>query len=241
VSLGHEEDPRELPAYRVAEAAAYLQIPVSTLSSWVLGRPYATQRGPRRWKAIIELPDPSERALSFINLVEAHVLASIRRRHNVGFSAIRRALTFLREELPSPHPLADREFETDGADLLIQAFERTINASQDGQVVMRDMIEQYLKRIDRDPAGLAAKLYPFPGRAVTPDKPIVIDPWVSFGRPILSGTGVRTSAIGDRFQGGDTVEVLSDDYGLSSTQVQEAIRWELQLRAAAQYPDVFPR
>jgi hypothetical protein len=72
------DDLRELPAYSIAEAAHYLRIPIATLRSWVRGRHYPTEAGEKFFKPVIDLPDPNLASLSFVNLVEAHVLDAIR-------------------------------------------------------------------------------------------------------------------------------------------------------------------
>src|SRR5262245_1298631 len=51
-------DAREVPTYRIPEAAHYLRIPKATLSSWVVGRNYPTARGQRRFKPLITIADP---------------------------------------------------------------------------------------------------------------------------------------------------------------------------------------
>lgn len=70
---------------------------------------------------VIKLPQPDIPMLSFMNLVEAHVLGGIRRLENVPFVKVRLGLTYLEERAPSPHPLADWLFETDGANLFVRA------------------------------------------------------------------------------------------------------------------------
>jgi len=108
-----------------------------------------------------------------------------------------------------------------------------INLSQAGQVEMRDLVKAYLRRIERDLKGLPIKLYPFT-RKRDPDEPraIVIDPFVSFGRPVLSGTGIATAVVAERFKAGEPLESLAEDYGRSLLEIQEAIRCELPLEAA---------
>ena len=98
-------------------------------------------------------------------------------------------------------------------------------------------MEAHLKRIERDAQGIPQKLYPFthkrlfrPGE-VEP-RAVVIDPRVSFGRPIIVGTGIPTAIIAERYKAGESVEDLADDYGLESLQIQEAIRTELWVEAA---------
>jgi len=44
---------------------------------------------------------------------------------------------------------------------------------------------------------------------------VVIDPHVSFGRPVLAGTGIPTAVLAEQFKTGDPVLVLAKDYGAS--------------------------
>ena len=226
-------DLREMPAYGINEAAHYLGIPNATLRSWVLGRPYPTGAGERFFRPIIELPDKEERLLSFQNLVEAHVLDAIRRVHGVTFGRVRKAVEYLKTKLASKHPLAEQKFATDGVDLFVEVFGQLVNVSREGQLAIRDLIQAYLQRIERDPIGAPVRLYPFT-RERKPDEPkiIVIDPSISFGRPVLVGTGIATTIIAQRYKAGESVEELAEDYGRSRSDIEEAIRSELWLDAA---------
>lgn len=76
-------DARELPAYGITETAHYLRMPRATLRSWVVGRYYPTEAGRRFFAPVIGLPDKHRLLLSFMNLVEAHVLDATRREHEV--------------------------------------------------------------------------------------------------------------------------------------------------------------
>ena len=225
-------DPREVPAYTLAEAAYYLGVPLATLRSWVLGRHYPVANGGKFFSPIIEIAEKKKRLLSFVNLVEAHVLNAIRREHEIRLPTIRRAIAFLRNKLDSQHPLADRQFETDGLDLFIQEYGRLINISQAGQLAMRNVLEQFLKRVKRDAQGAPIKLYLFT-RSGAADEPlaVVVDPAVSFGRPVLEGTGIPTEILAQRYKAGDSLEALAEDYGRPRQEIEEAIRYEL-LKAA---------
>lgn len=227
------DDPRNLPAYRIVEAARYLNIPASTLRSWVSGQRYRTQAGSQFFQPVMTPSSKTPPLLSFFNLVEAHVLDAIRREHGISLPKIRVALNYLSRRFPSEHPLAIQEFESDGLNLFIEKFGQLINISQSGQLAMRAILEAYLRRIERDPLGFPCRLYPFV-RKGTPDEPraVVIDPFVSFGRPVLAGTGVPTAVIADRYKAGESIESLADDYGRSRLEIEDAIRSELQLEAA---------
>ncbi len=225
-------NPRELPAYGLTEAAHYLRIPIATLRSWVCGRFYPTESGRRFFKPLLELPDPELHSLSFVNLVEAHVLDAIRREHNIPLPKVRVALDYVKRRFDSPHPLADQKFQTDGAALFVARFGQLIAVTEAGQLAMKEMLAAHLRRLEHDADGLAARLFPFT-RKRQPDEPkiIVIDPWVSFGRPTIIGTGVATDIIAERYKAGESIDELAHDYGCERGHVEEAVRCELDLAA----------
>ncbi|MBP6824801.1 MAG: hypothetical protein KA368_24860, partial [Acidobacteria bacterium] len=196
----YKDDPREVPAYALPQAARCLKIPVGTLKTWVKGREYPVDGGSKRkfFKPVILLPNQRIQRLSFMNLVEAHVLNGIRRIENIPFRKVRQAIEYLEKKYPSKHPLADRLFQTDGVDLLIEDLGKLINVSRHGQIEMREIVDKYLRRIDRDPAKhLPIRLYPFLRSTHQAEEPlsVVIDPLVSFGQPTLVKTGIPTAVI----------------------------------------------
>lgn len=231
-------DVKEIPAYNILQASRYLKIPFETLRGWVRGRNRVDENGKRRFvEPVIKLPDRDRPSLSFVNLIEAHVLDGMRRQYGVPFGRIRRGLEFLEEKQPSKHPLADWLFQTDGVDLFIEHLHSYINISSQGQLVMKHVVGAFLHRIDRNLDGTPRQLFPFvkkPERIRDKDvnvleqqpRPVVINPFISFGKPILVGTGIPTAIIAERFQAGDSIELLSTDYDLSPEQIQKAIRYE---------------
>ena len=229
-----DQDVRELPAYGVAEAAHYLLVPRATLRSWVAGMSYGSDGERRFFKRVIHPAATSPVALSFINLIEAHVLAAIRRRHRVDMPAVRRTIDFLKREFGSAHPLADHKFETDGVNLFISHYGGFISVSQGGQLAVREFLEAHLRRIDRDDKGFPLRLYPFTRVDETEQpKNIVIDPFISFGKAVITGTGISTDIVAERFKAGESADELASDYGCASEKIEEAIRCELSLAEAA--------
>lgn len=222
------QDPRELPAYSIPEAAHYLRLPVATLRTWVRGRYYPTLRGRQRFEPVIYPADTQRALLSFVNLIEAHVLAAIRRQHQVPFPKVRSALQYLAHHFPSQHPLADQSFATDGLHLFVEKFGQLIAISNEGQLNMRHMLEAHLRRIERDISGLAVKLYLFTRQdeSVTSPRVVVVDPRIAFGRPVLVGTRIPTEIIYQRFEAGESIVQLADDYGRTSSEIEEALRCE---------------
>ncbi len=237
-------DPREMPLYSISQAACYLSIPTATLRSWTLGRKYPVGRQGelRDFKPIIIPPDPNLSMLSFINLMEAHVLSGMRRIEGIPFYKVRDALEYLEGEWPSQHPLIEHNFETDGVDLFVRRLETLISVSGHGQAVITEVVSTYLRRIKRDLNLNAVRLVPFIrqepqslAKDVDIEEPekVFIDPLISFGRPVLAGTGIPTDVVADRFFAGEYIEDLAKDYGITPAQVQEAVWYESPTRKAA--------
>jgi len=168
-----------------------------------------------------------------MNVVEVHVLDAIRRQHQIRLPKIRQALRYLRQHFPSKHALAEQKFETNGLDLFIQRYGQLINISQSGQLAMRSLLEAHLQRIERDSQGVAIRLYPFTRKRL-PDEPrlVVLDPYMTFGRPALTSSGIATAMIAERYKAGESVDEIADDYGRDRLEIEEAIRCELQIEAA---------
>jgi uncharacterized protein (DUF433 family) len=170
--------------------------------------------------------------LSFVNLIEAHVLAAITRDYDVPLQQVRRALTFLGKEFESKHPLIDRIFETNRHDLFVREAGKLVNVTQQGQIALGATLDLYLSRIDWDEIGIAIRLYPFTGRTeLGVPKAVVIDPRVAFGKPILARTSIPTVVVAERFKAGESLAALAEDYGRDAAEIQEAIRCELDLAA----------
>jgi uncharacterized protein (DUF433 family) len=53
-----------------------------------------------------------------------------------------------------------------------------------------------------------------------------LNPAVSFGRPVIDGTGIPVSSIYERYKAGDSVADLGRDFRLEIGAIEEAIRCE---------------
>ena len=228
-------DPREVPQYAVWEAAHLLKIPRTTLQQWVSGR----DNFGRKSEPLIILPDQQLKLLSFINLVEAHVLDAIRYKHHVPLANVRNGMAYLRDQFQSAHPLAEYAFEERrGIDLIIRQGNNILNISRQGQLAFKEVIEAYLTRIEYDSnKGIAAHLYPYltrhPKELEDEPKLVLIDPRISFGKPVLVGVGVPTAVIADRNDAGESIGELARDYGCEASIIRQAIDYERTLPKAA--------
>jgi len=226
-------DAREVPSYRITEVAQYLRVPKATVRAWALGQ--------GRFRPVLGLePQPGVPLLSFVNLVEVHVLDALRREHDIPLQKTRAVLRLLGRLFPgSPHPLADRDLLTEGGEVFVEDVGRLVSASHEGQMAIRELLEAHLRRVDRDPMGRASRLYPFTRKRgdrrslAGEPKAVMIDPEVQFGRPVLTGTGIPTLVIADRYKAGESIHELARDYDRPPEEIEEAIRCELPLPTAA--------
>lgn len=226
------DDPREMPAYGINEAAHYLQIPRGTLRSWVLGRKYPTQSGPKDFSPLIDLPKKDVPLLSFFNLAEVHVLSAFRRDYQLEMKRIRAALDYVKKKFHSAHPFIEQEFETDGVALFIEQLSQIIDVSAGGQIVMKT-VRAHFKRLDRVDR-IVARLYPFTRSKIEKSpRSVDIDPQFSFGRPCLAKSHIATAVIAERYKAGDSIDDLTLDYGCKRLEIEEGLRCELNLSTAA--------
>jgi uncharacterized protein (DUF433 family) len=230
INLYQGKNPIDVPVYAIAEAAHYLRLPVATIRSWAIGRRYPTQTGDADFPPLIDIADPAGRMLSFRNLGELHVLGSIRRAHQVELPAVRQAIDYLRKQFRSDHPLLEKEMLTDGKDLFIEHYEDLVNISRQGQMEMKAIMADYLKRIEWDARGIAIRLFPFTRERYRESPEIIsIDPRIRFGKPCISGTRIPTSILVERHQAGDSILLLAKDYGRKPEEIEEAIRYESRI------------
>lgn len=225
---------RRTPAYPFVEAAHYLNMPTSTLRSWCLGQDYIDRYGhAKRFQPLIRLDGERREGLSFYNLVEAHVLAAIRRKFEIPLPKTRRAVELVKNKLKADRPLLDISFQTNGVDLFVEELGRIVNVTRDGQTEIGEFIRAHLERIARDPKGMPIKLYPFTrGRKIDAPAPVEIDPTVAFGRPVVRGRAVPTAVLADRFKAGESIGALASDLELAPDVVEDALRCELERDAA---------
>lgn len=208
----------ETPIYGLVDAARYLRVPYQTLRYWTIGR--------GEIKPIVRLVSYEPPRLSFTNLMECHMLSALRKHYNLRLPKVRHALRNVAELYPSPHPLVDKDFETDRVDMFIREHEDDlVNLNRPEQRSFREILEIHMQRIEKRPEGMI--FFPFVERR-SPDEPkiIMINPAVSFGRPVISGTGIPTAVIASRFHARESVSDLAAEYERADREIEEAIRWE---------------
>jgi uncharacterized protein (DUF433 family) len=223
------EDQRFAPAYSFLEAALCVRLPIATLRVWALGRTYPTAGGPKQTSPMFRIADRESKLLSFVNLIEAHVLRGLRTKHEFTMHHVRRALKELVRHEPPPYPLAFEDFLTDGADLFIERFGALINLNRAGQIAMQETFKVHLKRIERAKSEGPIRFFPFiRSEDVEGSRTVSVSPRIAFGRPVIAGTRITTAEIAGRINAGETLDKVAEDFDLTTQQVTDSILFERQ-------------
>jgi len=143
---------------------------------------------------------------------------------------IRTALEWAKNAYHVEHPLAELDLETDGSEVFVRELGFSINASRKGQITLPKVLAQYLRRIERDPKHIPIRFYPLTYEASP--KIIVMNPEVAYGRPVIEGTRITTLMVFERYNGGESLSDIASDYDLEVPSVEEALRCEIEQRAA---------
>jgi uncharacterized protein (DUF433 family) len=228
--------------YLRADAARLLAMTPDRLRRWVDGYTYwlresgAGDRARRRQTPVVhsELPAIGRAtALSFLELMELRVVKALVDR-DVSLQHVRRAAQVAAERFGTRHPFASRRVFTDGRHIFSAISDEMDapnvvkwTAAEIDQVVAGPVFDQFLSEIEFDAGtSLAERWWPR-GRRV----PVVLDPKVSFGAPIVAGTGIRTSALA-RLAGASSVRDAAIAYEIDLAQARAAVDFEGALAAA---------
>ncbi|MFV2000235.1 MAG: DUF433 domain-containing protein [Acidimicrobiia bacterium] len=227
------------PIYQVNEAARLLGLPDKTLRRWL--------DGDKRFGTIIEplirdIPTGSWE-VTWGEFVEAGFLSGYRHKQ-LPMESLRPLMRDLRDRLQTKYPLVEaRPLYSDGRELLWQEQSRhdlhedlllvVRGRESDGyQLVLTDVAKAFVERVEFEPDvnGVAARWFPL-GRG---NRRITLDPQIAFGLPTING--VRTEAIAELADAGETVDTICDVYGslgVTRDDIDTAIAFEHRLRVAA--------
>lgn len=224
----------EAPLYFVADVAYLIGTTASAITRWISPYPERRFYGPPRTREPLIIPPeplPDGRVLSFINLLEADLIHRYRQ-EGVSLADIRRAVQYARDELNDRHPLRTRRFETDGKRLFAILEEKEgvsgLIVAAHGQIAWPEAVERFFRSVEYDEVtNFAERWWP-----LGPTKPILVDPRLAFGRPVVRDEFIRTDILVERFLAGEATREIADDFELSADVVEEAIRFETLRKAA---------
>lgn len=223
--MNEHADAFDVPLYTPTEAANILDLPPSTFRNWASG--YTDSRKHKHAGLITRIDSGRGKpSIPFVGLTEGLVLSAFRE-SGVPMQRIRPALQRIKDEMGLEHALASKRLYTDGVEILYNYGQAGNEAAKDvqrlvvvrnGQHVLNEVVEDYLKQIEFDTDGYARLVHAPRYRDSGVD--VIVDPTRGFGQPIVAKTATRVMDIVSRIKAGDGIEAVADDFGLDDDEVR---------------------
>lgn len=215
--------------YSVPAAARLIGAKSGQIRRWAFGY----ERGGRSYDPAIntDLDElGGEPVLTFLDLVELLFIHGLRSSGH-SFPKIHEAHRVLSLLLETEHPFALKQAFSDPAGIyaLLDREDQgdlLVELKGAGQIAMLPALHQYLKQLEFGLDEIADRWYPA-GRA----SPIVVDPRISLGAPVIAGTRIETRVIAELYRGEESVEELAWLYDLEPVQITAAVEYENSLVA----------
>jgi uncharacterized protein (DUF433 family) len=212
--------------YDEALAARVLGVPQSTLHYWLEG---GEQRG-HRYEPVLRTVATGVRTVTWGEYVEARYLREYRRTLGAPLANLRAFISFLREELGVPYPLAHAQpWVGPGRHLFVAAQDQAelpqelwaVVEPHTGVTMLLPESGRFLDRVEFNDQenGVVVRVRPD-----GPTSPVLIDPELRFGAPTVKG--IPTESLAEQVRAGDSIEGVADDFGLELGTVIAALSYE---------------
>lgn len=189
-----------------------------TVSSWHYGYKLSEHR---RSPQVFAKDRERGRPLSYLELVE---VAFVGRFREMGMprKSIRVAHDYLSKLWQVEYPFAQLRLKTEGYEILadFDESESYVSASRAGQLLWAELIESRVREFQYE-LDMALQWHPR-----GEDVPVIVDPRISFGSPVLEGSGVSTWIIRERHEAGEEHDDIADDFGISRGDIHVALEFE---------------
>ena len=214
---------RTQPMYSFREVSRLSGISVSTVRNWMFG--YCVDE--REVSPLIKA-SPDATCCSFLNLVEIMVAARFRKAEGTSYEVVKRTYNNAQKLYTFEHPFATSQLRLKaiGGHIVHMIREQGSLQSIDSpeQYTIPDLVIEMTDQLEYE-LELASKWYPC-GKKI----PIVVDPYVSSGVPIIEGRSITVENIEKRFYvGKQNWDFIATDLELPVNIVQEAIRFAPQV------------
>jgi uncharacterized protein (DUF433 family) len=200
-----------IPHYQVGEAARYAQLATATIVSW---------------QQSVVSPREFGKELSYLQLIEVAVVSAMRR-GGIRLNEIRATRAFMQDRFKAENPFAEYRFKHDGKSLWLSDTDipglkgrrgQLIRTGQQGQLAWASIVGR-LNEFRYEREGIVVKW-----RVGGERSAVAIDPRISYGSP--SVRGVPTWILKGRWDAGEVLREISDDFGLKDREVSDALKFE---------------
>jgi uncharacterized protein (DUF433 family) len=200
-----------VPHYQVGEAARYAQLATSTIVGW---------------QQKVVAPRVTGLELSYLQLIEVAVVAAMRR-GGIRMPEIRATRAFMQDHFRAEYPFAEYRFKHDGRSLWLSDRDipglkgrhgHLIRTGRQGQLAWASIIGR-LNEFKYERKGIVVRWH-----VAGSGSAVVIDPRVSYGSPNVRG--VPTWIVKGRWEAGEGLTEIADDFSLKEREVSDALKFE---------------
>ncbi|MEO0981487.1 MAG: DUF433 domain-containing protein [Pseudomonadota bacterium] len=217
--------------YTIPEATRLTGAGYETMRRWLLGYSYKYKgkfvEKPPIFEAEFGKID-GELIISFQDLIELLFVVRFRSK-KVKWGVIHEAFDKAKERFESNHPFSRLNYRTDGKRIFEDGESekgRQFTDLNTDQIVFADFIDRTLSKGIEFSNREASIWFP-----KFPSKIIVLDPKRSFGRPIISRTGVPTEVIFAAYEADEDYSLVARDFDIRIQEVQSAVKFQQRLAA----------
>ncbi|VWC50629.1 DUF433 domain-containing protein [Burkholderia lata] len=192
------------------------------VSRWLFGYTFKDGSSPPLWTT--QLAELDEKVIGFRDLLELRVVKAFRN-HSVSLRVIRAAIENAKS-IFGDYPFTANRFLTDGKTVFYEALK------EHGEVELTDLVKRQLvfehivrpelyAGIEFAADGQAKRWFPLKRSSA-----VVLDPEISFGKPVLTEYGVRTDLVAETYKTEKSKKMTASLYGIPLSAVDAAIRYE---------------
>lgn len=207
--------------YTLQEAERLTGASAREANRWLFGYKHANGFSEPLWRTQLIGDDDQIKVIGFRDLLELRMVKAFAAK-NVPLQVIRVAINNARSLL-GDYPFTAHRFLTDGKSIFHEAVDQE---SQLTDLAKQQLVFEHIIRpslyagIEFSAAGEAKRWFP------TKNKIVVLDPEISFGKPVLAEYGVRTGVIAASFEVEKSKRAVAAIYEISMAAVDAALKFE---------------
>lgn len=204
--------------YSIPDLSLILRLPKYKMRRWL--NEYWDVRLGKKYHEKYSWGEGRDKATNFHALIEFYVFYQLRSL-KVSTKVILQAHEIMADQLNTPYPFATSEVLTDGKKIIYSIHDgTTIKADDSKQIVFKQIIESFYRKIEFSESNLAERFWPL-GK----ERHIVVDPHHQFGQPVIENTNLLAESIHALYKAGETKQFLAKLYSISIREVNDAIEF----------------
>jgi len=212
--------------YTLKEAERLTGADSREVSRWLFGYRFKGGASAPLWHTqLTNMEEDGQKVIGFRDLLELRIVKAFTQ-HHVPLRVIRAAIESACGIFSTEYPFTANRFLTDGKSIFYEALqahgEMELTDLVRRQVVFEHIIRPKLYAgIEFTPGGQATRWFP-----VKKSEIIVLDPQISFGKPILTQYGIRTDVLAACFAVERDKKKVAALYDIPLREVNAALRYE---------------